>query len=853
MLSRTRACSGSILLSMLGLLALSTGSSRAATGLTAFPTNVNGSVDPDDVTLSWSSSPLEETTNGTNVTWTWLYYEIGYTTSTSTNAAFRVQARYTTNEYRISGLETTNTNNINLNQWRIREFYRKVENGKTNTLPMSSATAIFTNGAANPNKAISPVPTNKATLFPDSGTGSIRNGMSWSPGPAVATNTNVSYDVYFGKDATPDETEFRGNTTGTNYLPGNLEEHTRYYWRVDTVLNGTNVIEGRLWYFDTRGNEDIFLDTGLDKKGQRKGVTLVPAQTNFPPTNAPEGWLGWVSSTNGNGFRGFDFIHDNGTNKGQLSVTYRPEIPAAARYEVFVRWAASPDNATNTPFTVNYDGGSTTLTMNQRSSAGLWRRLGTFNFKGGTNKTNWTGTVVVSNPVGTSGHVVADAVRFVSVHTNFTFTNSERTLFTDGFSHNFVNAVLTNYATNGWPTNWTTLWKASSSSAQLRSSSAQGNYVKIPSTNWIEKAISTRGMTNITVSYNRQTSEGVVLSPEWSTNGTQWIPLGAEVVGASGWMNTSQACGPEADHQPGFRLRFRTSGGSTNFAYIDNVVVKGTPTPEPAGQSPNSTNPIVKANVIFLGDSTTSNDGDNAYHWTDTVQNRLDLNVFRAPTFTDENGRVIRPTNHGKGGSKAYEGRPGTTNTNMAIFGPYGPDNASSTDGGYQRLRYAYEVDHYTNAKFVLIDFGMNDHKIVMRSGSLQEVRTEQFFYNHLKAIVEKVRTNGATPVLIVPHDIYVGEEYDVDSYSYDYPSTFFTNTNYAGSSAIERFHLFTETIRLVAKDLDVDLIDVNRAAADYDEEEFTVTGGVHMDELGHRVYGDVISRYLSERFGQTP
>ncbi len=794
-----------------GLMASAAGPASAATTPQVGPTQYP---EPDDVELSWASTAPQGASN--------IYYKI-YLALNGDTPAF--QAEYETNRFLVSGLKPSSlyTNKI-VEYWDVGEVRGS-----------NSVTGSFTTGALDTNKSPSSSPTNEATLLPVSGTNIIHNGLAWSP---VTTATNVSYNVYFGKDKTPDASEFRGNTTGTNYLPGNLEEHKRYYWRVDTVLNGTNICEGRLWQFETRGNEDIFIDTWTDVGTNiYNSIQLAPAET--PTTTNTNGW---VSSTNGTGFRGFDFLHDNGSNKGTMSVTYTPDFPANARYEVFVRWGAGSNNATNTPFTVNYDGGSTTITMNQKSSAGIWRRLGTFNFRAGQT-TN--GQVIVSNPTNTTGRVVADAVRFISDHTNFIYTNSEKILFMESFSQGSSNMVLTNILFDG--TN--KAWAAMSSSAQLRFSSAKGQYVKVAGTNWIERSIDTRGMTNITVSYDRETSAGVTFTPEWSTNGGQnWLPLGSAVVGASTWTNISQPCGSGADHQKNFRLRFSTDGSNSTYAYIDNVMVKGTPTPQPISQSPNTTNPIADADVIFLGDSTTSNDGDNGYHWADCVQNRLDLNVFRAPAYTNGTN-LVRPTNHGKGGSKAYD-QIGS-NDDSAGFGPYGLPDPSIDGGGYQRLRYAYEVDHYTNTKFVLIDFGMNDHKIKKVSTGFEQTRTVAHFTNHLNAIVAYVTNKQATPVLIIPHDIWVGEEYDRYSYSWKYPSQYFTNTNWAGS-ALGRFHEFTDAIRAYAQSNNLDYIDINEAASEYDPEDMTVKGGVHMSTNrlgGHQLYGEVISRYLSERF----
>ncbi len=76
------------------------------------------------------------------------------------------------------------------------------------------------------------------------------NVLTWSTAPDPSV---VSYNVYFGTDMTPDETELRGNVKGTSFKTGKLLPNTHYWWRVDSVRNPDTdqVVEGRLWDFWT--------------------------------------------------------------------------------------------------------------------------------------------------------------------------------------------------------------------------------------------------------------------------------------------------------------------------------------------------------------------------------------------------------------------------------------------------------------------------------------------------------------------------------------------------------------------------------------------------------------------------
>jgi hypothetical protein len=120
----------------------------------------------------------------------------------------------------------------------------------------------------------------------------------------------------------------------------------------------------------------------------------------------------WTVSTwtGGGAFIGANYLHDGNSGKGSKSVTYRPEL-AAGVYEVYINYTSGDNRASNVPVTINYDGGSATVTVNQRSGGGVWKLLGTYTFAAGT-----AGNVVISN-AGTSGYVIADAIKFVPVAT----------------------------------------------------------------------------------------------------------------------------------------------------------------------------------------------------------------------------------------------------------------------------------------------------------------------------------------------------------------------------------------------------------------------------------------------------
>ncbi|HWD92634.1 MAG TPA: FAD-dependent oxidoreductase [Verrucomicrobiae bacterium] len=115
----------------------------------------------------------------------------------------------------------------------------------------------------------------------------------------------------------------------------------------------------------------------------------------------------WTSSSASSGFYGSDYLHDGNTNKGSDSVTFRPNLPQAGLYQVYVRWTANANRSTNVPIDVGGAAGVKTFSVNQTQQGGQWVLLTTTNFDAGT-----TGFVRIRNDA-TTGFVIADAVQFV--------------------------------------------------------------------------------------------------------------------------------------------------------------------------------------------------------------------------------------------------------------------------------------------------------------------------------------------------------------------------------------------------------------------------------------------------------
>jgi hypothetical protein len=115
----------------------------------------------------------------------------------------------------------------------------------------------------------------------------------------------------------------------------------------------------------------------------------------------------WTPSTSIAGFYGGNYLSDGNAGQGAKSVRYTPTIIHAGSYQVFARWPAYSNRATNVPIDINHSGGTSPVIVNQQANGGTWYPLGTYNFAAGT-----SGSVLIRT-TGANGYVIADAIRLV--------------------------------------------------------------------------------------------------------------------------------------------------------------------------------------------------------------------------------------------------------------------------------------------------------------------------------------------------------------------------------------------------------------------------------------------------------
>ncbi len=112
----------------------------------------------------------------------------------------------------------------------------------------------------------------------------------------------------------------------------------------------------------------------------------------------------WATSTSVSGYLGGNYqVHAAGT--GANTFTWNVPVATAGTYEVYARWTAYPNRATDAAFTVATAAGPQTVAMNQQWGAGQWNLVGTWVFDAGN-------AAVTLSDQG-NGYVIADAVMLV--------------------------------------------------------------------------------------------------------------------------------------------------------------------------------------------------------------------------------------------------------------------------------------------------------------------------------------------------------------------------------------------------------------------------------------------------------
>ncbi|MDQ6473036.1 family 10 glycosylhydrolase [Flavobacterium sp. LHD-80] len=233
--------------------------------------------------------------------------------------------------------------------------------------------------------------------------------FSWS-----STVTNGDYRIQVSKSATgwTEANGFTSATTPNSTVVVNDVMNTTmsYVWNQTNAAVYEAPIGGTTYYYTIRSYSAA---TGTSKYSLPISFTpksancTVPGTTVITVDNLDATLVGsWTATAATSGFVGTNYIHDGDTAKGTKTATFTPTIAQRGKYEVFINHTAGTNRANNVPVDIIHESGTTTVPVNQQINNGTWISLGTYNLSAGT-----TNKVVIRT-TGTSGVVIADAVRF---------------------------------------------------------------------------------------------------------------------------------------------------------------------------------------------------------------------------------------------------------------------------------------------------------------------------------------------------------------------------------------------------------------------------------------------------------
>ncbi len=114
----------------------------------------------------------------------------------------------------------------------------------------------------------------------------------------------------------------------------------------------------------------------------------------------------WGTST-GTQMYGTNFRVHGTSSTATSEVEWRPVLPQAGSYRVSVWYPSGTSRPSNAGYVVHHNGGTTSHSVDQRSSGGQWVVLATYNFAAGT-----AGSVSLTDKAQVGKTLAADAVRF---------------------------------------------------------------------------------------------------------------------------------------------------------------------------------------------------------------------------------------------------------------------------------------------------------------------------------------------------------------------------------------------------------------------------------------------------------
>lgn len=169
------------------------------------------------------------------------------------------------------------------------------------------------------------------------------------------------------------------------------------HYKIETVRNSGierfSDSDRPAWYSETGAIPNP--DNTVDK------AYYITNTTPWYPSFITDG--NWQQSKTTTGYFKENYIYTS-AGPGNAQAEFIFQIPAEGDYQVSTWYPAATANSQNVPFTIYYDGGNNTISVNQGINGTQWFDLGEYHFKAAEY------SVLLTNDAG-NGNVVADAVR----------------------------------------------------------------------------------------------------------------------------------------------------------------------------------------------------------------------------------------------------------------------------------------------------------------------------------------------------------------------------------------------------------------------------------------------------------
>lgn len=191
---------------------------------------------------------------------------------------------------------------------------------------------------------------------------------------------------------------------GTSAAYGSVASDTAMVTNHSISLSGlsaSTTYHFRVKSKDASANEGVSADYSFTTGAPGTVADIIVDNANAALVGA------WTVGTSSTDKYGASYAY-NGPGTGAEYATFTPNVLTPGDYELYEWHCQGSNRVTAAPHIIKYNGGQTTVNINQQINGGKWNLVGKYNFASGT-----TGYVRVTDAFSGSYVVIADAVKLV--------------------------------------------------------------------------------------------------------------------------------------------------------------------------------------------------------------------------------------------------------------------------------------------------------------------------------------------------------------------------------------------------------------------------------------------------------